>query len=91
MKWSDTDNQDIFQTYHYMLHCQLIGEKINKNQTVKQASIRLNRSHKAIECKLNNITAIRKKLELRDTLNGYPALANFAKSTYDAYIEYINS
>ena len=88
MKWTTSDNNNVFSSYHYLLDCQNDGVPVVKNQEVKRIEALLNRTHKAIESKFGNISQIRKEMGL-EVLKGYPPLKNYAKSTQADYQNYL--
>lgn len=86
--WTKEENEIIIPNYFEMLHLELNGVPFNKSEFRRKIEPLLKRSHKSIENKHQNISAILIKVGL-PYINGYAPYGNFQKLTELVVLEYL--
>ncbi len=86
--WTLAENEIIVSNYFEMLLLELDGIPFNKSEHRRKIEPLLNRSHKSLENKHQNISAILYKIGLPH-IKGYAPYGNFQKLTEQVILEYL--
>ena len=79
--WQDWENEIIVRDYLKMLKLELTGRRFNKTERRDALLNQLDRSEKAIEMKIRNISAVMERLGIR-FIKGYSPLAHYQKKLF---------
>lgn len=88
--WSDGENDLIVADYFTMLADDLADRPVNKAAHNRALQQHVHRSHKSIEFKHSNISAVLKGLG-EAWLSGYPPLSNYQNSLEDAVARWLEA
>ena len=88
--WQPHENQAIVAVYMDMLKLELAGKKVVKAHYNQKLQRLIGRSHKSIEFKHQNISAVMREIGL-PFINGYKPAKNYQKDLIMVVVEYITA